>query len=442
MSDKIDAVVTHRILGLPIFLGLMYLLFAATFTLGHYPVDWLEKSFGWLSAAITDCWPGGPDSMVRAMLVEGVIGGVGGVLKFVPNILLLFLAIAFLEDSGYMARAAFIVDHLMHKIGLHGKSFIPMLIGFGCSVPAILATRTLETRRDRLTTMLVVPLMSCGARLPIYMLLIPAFFAASWQGPVLFSIYLIGILLAVGCTKLLRATLFRGEPQVFVMELPPYRMPTLQGLLIHMWQRAWMYLRKAGTVLLAASVILWAMTALPRKPDHDRDYQAELAQAKAARDTAAPAARRAAETAYETTVVEIRQARASEDLAYSVSGRIGRVMGPALRPLGFDWKIGTALIGAFAAKEVFVAQLGIVYAVGHADEAPELLGRRLREAYRPLQAYCIMLFCLITAPCVATVAVMRRESGSWGWTLLQLGGLTALAYVVTMAVYQIGRLFG
>ncbi|MCY2932019.1 MAG: ferrous iron transport protein B [Planctomycetota bacterium] len=438
MSDKIDAVLTHRILGLPIFLALMYLLFTVTFKLGNIPVGWLESLFAHFSDAVSSLWPAGSESMVRALLVEGVIGGVGGVLKFVPNILILFLGIALLEDTGYMARAAFIVDHLMHKIGLHGKSFIPMLIGFGCSVPAIMATRTLETRRDRLTTMLVIPLLSCGARLPIYMLLVPAFFPTAWQGPVLFSLYLIGIVLAVGGAKLLRATIFRGEPEPFVMELPPYRMPTARALGIHMWQRAWMYLCKAGTMLLAASVVLWAMTAFPRKPHYDRDYAGEIARVQA---SLAASTQPAQAAQHETALADLRQARASEDLAYSLSGRIGQAMAPAIKPLGFDWKIGTALVGALAAKEVFVSQLSIVYAVGHADESPERLGQRLRLEYSPLQAYCIMLFCLISTPCVATMAVVRRESGAWRWMFLQIGALTGAAYGLTLLVFQVGRFF-
>ncbi|MCY2926849.1 MAG: ferrous iron transport protein B [Planctomycetota bacterium] len=439
MSDKIDAVLTHRILGLPIFLALMYLLFTATFKIGNIPVGWLDSGFRLLSDAVSSLWPAGSESLLRALLVEGVIGGVGGVLKFVPNIMILFLGIALLEDTGYMARAAFIVDHLMHKIGLHGKSFIPMLIGFGCSVPAIMATRTLETRRDRLTTMFVVPLLSCGARLPIYMLLVPAFFPTLWQGPVLFSIYLIGIVLAIGGAKLLRATVLRGEPQPFVMELPPYRMPTVRALAIHMWQRAWMYLCKAGTVLLAASVILWAMTVFPRKPHYDRDYKADVARQQVALESARAAHQPDAAAGCEAAIADLHQARAGEDLAYSLSGRIGRGMAPAIEPLGFDWRIGTALIGALAAKEVFVTQLSIIYAVGHADESPERLGRRLRGEYSPLQAYCIMLFCLISTPCVATMAVMRRESGSWRWMFFQIGALTATAYGLTLIVYQIGR---
>jgi len=439
LSDRIDAVLTNQVIGLPIFLGLMYVVFHLTFTLGEYPMGWLEGLFGWLGRTITQFWPPGSESVVKSLLVDGVIGGVGGVVGFLPNILLLFMAIAFLEDSGYMARAAFLMDRLMHRIGLHGKSFIPMLIGFGCSIPAILATRTLEGRRDRLTTMLVLPLMSCGARLTIYALIIPAFFAERWRAPMLWLIYLIGIVLAIASAKLLRMTVLRGEAPPFVMELPLYRLPTLRGLLVHMWDRGWMYLRKAGTVILAISVILWALMSYPKKTAFDRDYDGEAAEARAAY-LAAGDLLPDGEAACQAKLRELDHAKRAEELAYSVAGRIGHGLEPVLRPLGFDWRIGTALIGALAAKEVFVAQMGIVFAVGAADEGSDALRERLQAHYTPLQAFCIMLFCLISAPCVATIAVTRKESGSWKWAALQLGGLTVLAYVVTLLVYQVGRL--
>ncbi len=553
LSDRIDTVLTHSVAGVPIFLGMMYMVFYLTFTLGEYPTGWLEQLFGWAGGAISGLWPAGSDSMLRSLLVDGVIGGVGGVVAFLPNIMLLFLGIALLEDSGYMARAAFLMDRLMHRIGLHGKSFVPMLIGFGCSVPAILATRTLESRRDRLTTMLVVPLMSCGARLTIYALLIPAFFPRKLQAPVLWLVYLIGIALAVGLAKLLRATILRGEAPPFVIELPLYRLPTLRSLGIHMWDRSWMYLRKAGTVILGISILLWAMTSFPRKAAFDRDYPAETRQAQAgmladldsvgqslglpagsgslaraiapelvaagqappapgAPAASAPAPHRAGAAeaarirafihaaeglddihqrwddalaeaahrsglvesiavqhafrdamdcleaadrgafgaarkyrdgvrpAYEKRLTEIRDASRAEQLAYTVAGRLGHAMEPALRPLGFDWRIGTALVGALAAKEVFVAQMGILFAVSDQDNGAETLRGRLRQAYTPLQAFCLMLFCLISAPCAATIVCTWKESGSIKWAALQAVGLTVLAYAVTMAVYQAGRL--
>jgi ferrous iron transport protein B len=408
-SDLIDAVVTNRFLGLPIFLLLMYIAFMVTFKLGSYPMTWLEHFFDWAGAGVAGFWPPDSQSWLKSLLVDGIIGGVGGVIAFLPNILLLFLAIAFLEDTGYMARAAFVMDHIMHKMGLHGKSFIPMLIGFGCSVPAIMAARILENRRNRLTTIMVIPLMSCGAKLTIYALIIPAFFPVNWRGPMLWLIYIIGIILAVIAAKLLRITLFRGETIPFVMELPPYRMPTLKAVLIHMWQRAWMYLRKAGTIILAISIILWALMSYPKPPDQSLQGLTAEQQHKAR-------------------------------LEYSVVGRIGRAIEPALKPLGFDWKIGTALIGATAAKEVFVSQLAIVYAVGSDDEGSQTLREKLQADYTPLTGFCIMLFCLIYAPCVATVAMTRQEAGSWLWAAFQFFSLTALAYALTLIVYQFGTL--
>ncbi|MHC4425952.1 MAG: ferrous iron transport protein B [Planctomycetota bacterium] len=407
-SDMIDAIVTNRMMGLPIFLILMYLVFFLTFKIGKYPMHGLELFFDWAGGGIAGFWPAGSESWLKSLLLDGVIGGVGGVLIFLPNILLLFAAIALLEDTGYMARAAFIMDRVMHKIGLHGKSFIPMLVGFGCSVPAIMATRILENRRNRLTTIMVIPLMSCGARLTIYALIIPAFFQEKWHGPMMWLIYLIGIVLAIICIKFLRLTVFRGETVPFVMELPPYRMPTFKSISIHMWHRGWMYLRKAGTMILAVSIVLWFATSFPR-PDSESlaDMDAEQAQ--------------------------------QEKLEHSAIGRLGHAIEPALTPLGFDWKIGTALIGATAAKEVFVSQLAIVYAVGSADEGTKTLRQRLQASYTPLTGFCIMLFCLIYAPCVATVAMTKQETNSWGWALFQFFAMTAMAYLITFAVYQIGN---
>ncbi len=434
LSDTIDAVVTDRLFGLPIFLGLMYLVFTLTFTLGGPPMGWIEAGFDALRAAIGGLWPDGSASLLRNLLINGIIGGVGGVLVFLPNILLLFLAIAILEDSGYMARAAFLMDRIMHKMGLHGKSFMPMLIGFGCSVPAILATRTLESRRDRLTTMLVVPLMSCGARLPIYALIIPAFFPEPWHGPMLWSIYLIGIALAVVCAKVLKSTLLRGETPPFVMELPPYRMPTLRSLSIHLWNRGGAYLKKAGTVILGISILLWAMQQWPGIP-------AREAEALAGRRAAAEAL--ADGPARKDALAAVGGDEAEAALRASLMGRLGRGLEPVLRPCGFDWKLSTAMIGALAAKEVFVTQMGIIYALGgDSDEASAPLREKIRADYTPLAGFCVMLFCLISAPCMATIAVTRRESGSWRWALLQLGGLTLLAWVVTAAVFQVGSLLG
>ena len=516
LSDRIDSIVTHRALGLPIFLALMFLVFQLTFTIGDPLMGAIEAGFESLARGVASLWPDGAESALESLLVDGIIGGLGGVLVFVPNIMLLFLAIAFLEDSGYMPRAAFVMDRFMHKIGLHGKSFVPMLIGFGCTVPAIMATRTLDSRRDRLTTMMILPLVSCGARLPIYALIIPAFFPHAWQAPVLWIIYVIGISLAVSAAKLLRSTILRGETVPLVMELPPYRMPTLRGVLIHMWNRAWEYVKKAGTVILGIAVVMWFLTSYPKKQQFDQDYEGRASRAQAHRvkkenalkadlDIAADAAfphdfltvlaevegvcaahedalakstadadspeRLVLERVHENRLAtieavhprmyaaavrflddirapfkhelhRIETARAGEMLAHTFAGRIGHGLEGVLKPLGFDWKIGTALIGAFAAKEVFVAQLGIVYSVGAGGEQSDALRAQLQRNYTPLTAFCIMLFCLVSTPCVATIVITKMESGSWRWALLQLGGLTALAYIITLAVYQAGRLVG
>ncbi len=408
-SDRIDRILTNQLYGLPIFMVLMYLVFHLTFTLGEPPMEWIETFFGWAGEAITGWWHSGSDSALKSLLVDGIIGGVGGVIVFLPNIMLLFLAISVLEDSGYMPRAAFIMDRLMQKFGLQGRSFMPMLIGFGCSVPAIMATRTLDNRRDRLVTMLVLPLMSCGARFPIYALIIPAFFPQEYRGLMLYSIYLIGIILAIVLAKLLRVSILKGPPFPLVMELPSYRIPTLNSVVTNMWEKSWLYIRKAGTVILGVSIIMWAITSYPKKPD---------------------------------VIATEPNAIQAERLAYSIAGRVGQAIEPAIKPMGFDWRIGTAMIGAFAAKEVFVAQMAIIYSVGEADEESEVLQDKLKRNYTPLVGFAIMLFMLISAPCMATIAITRQESGSWKWALLQLGGLTLLAYTITTVVYQIGSTLG
>ena len=415
ISERVDAVILNRFLGFPIFMLIMFLMFQFVFVLGEYPMNWIESGFGWLGAIIHQHMADGP---LRSLLVDGLIGGVGGVVVFVPNILLLFLAIGLLEKSGYMARAAFIMDRIMHKIGLHGRSFIPLLTGFGCSVPAIMATRTLEHEKDRLATMMVVPLMSCSARLPIYSLLIPAFFSLRWRGTMFFLIYLIGIALAVILVKVLRVTILAGESTPFVMELPPYRIPTMQAIIADTIEKSMIYLRRAGTLILAISIVLWAATSYPKKTSFDIDRTPQGAGMNQA---------------------QLARIHQSENLAYSIAGRTGRALEVVFHPLGFDWKICTALIGATAAKEVFVAQLGIVYSLGEVKETSlDALRTTLHNHYSSLTGFCIMLFCLTTSPCMSTVAIMRRESNSWKWPLLQLFGLTAISWLLTFVVYHLG----
>ena len=422
MSNSVDKVLVHRFLGLPVFAAVMYAIFWVTFTLGEPPMMWIEAGFEGLAEWLNGLWPVGAESPLQSLLIDGVIGGVGGVLVFLPNILLLFCGLALLEDTGYMARAAFLMDRVMHRFGLHGKSFVPMMTGFGCSIPGIMATRTLENERDRLTTMLVLPLMSCGARLPIWMLLIPAFFAPPWRAPMLFFIYAFGILLALVLALLLRKSVLRGEDAPFVMELPPYRLPTLKAVVTKMGERAWLYVRKAGTIILGISILMWVLTAYPKKSDYEVDDQV-------------------AAGAVQLSESELGNARAAEDLRHSAAGRVGGFIEPVIRPLGFDWKMGTAMIGAFAAKEVFVSQMGIVYSMGETDEESEGLRQTLARDYSPLVALSLMLFMLIATPCMATIAVTRREAGSWKWAAFQLVGLTVVAYLISLLVYQIGRLF-
>ncbi len=471
MSDAIDSVLVNRVLGIPIFLGLMYLVFQLTFTLGDPFMGWIEQFFGFLgekaSVLITH-------DLLRSLIVDGIIGGVGGVIVFLPNIIFLFIAIAVLEASGYMARVAFIMDKVMHKIGLHGKSFIPFLIGFGCSVPAIMATRTLDNQRDRILTMLVTPFMSCGARLPIYLLIIPAFFDKN-QALVLWVVYLIGIIMAIVVAKILGLTVLKGESAPFVMELPPYRIPTLKGVLMQMWERSWLYLKKAGTIILFVSIVMWALTVFPLFPaEKAAEYenklpeleqvvetktaelektgyvimtdenmqQAEEINSKLSNEELLKAEQLMAEIDDANMQIEqINNDLAEAELENSAAGRIGKFIEPVLKPIGFDWKIGTALIGAFAAKEVFVAQMGIVYSLGEAGEDSDALREKLRENYSALTGFAIMVFALLSAPCMATFAIVKRESNSWKWPILQFFGMTAVAYIITFIIYQAGKLF-
>ncbi len=429
ISDKIDAIVLNKYLAFPIFAILLYFVFQLVFVIGQYPMDWIDSLFAWLAERLSALWPEGSSSALRSLILDGIIAGVGGVLVFLPNILLLFLAIAILEGSGYMARVGFIMDKIMQRCGLQGKSFIPMMVGFGCSVPGIMATRTLENSRDRMITIMVLPLMSCGARLPIYTLIIAAFFPLHWQAPMLFLIYFIGIVLAVLLAKLLRVTIFRGESEPFILELPSYRIPTVKSILLQMWERSWLYLRKAGTIILAISIVMWVLVSYPAKSSFDKDYDTLIATLEKKPNT-------------QDAINDLKNERRAEVLSYSVAGRIGHALDPVLSPMGFDWRIGTALIGAFAAKEVFVSQLGVVFSLGDVDNESDSLRIKLRDQYSPLVGFCIMLFCLITMPCVATFAIVRRETFSWKWPILQAAGLTLLAWIITTLVFQIGRLAG
>ncbi|MEN6645205.1 MAG: ferrous iron transport protein B [Armatimonadia bacterium] len=407
-SERVDTVLANRVFGLPIFFFLMWVMFEGVFRLGNPLMLGLEIFFNWLHATATAYLPPG---QLQSLIADGVVGGVGGVLVFLPNILLLFVAISLFEDSGYMSRAAFVVDRVMHQVGLHGKSFISMLIGFGCSVPAVLATRTLESPRERLVTILVVPLMSCGARLPVYILLTGAFFSPQAAGKVIFAIYALGVFLALLMAKLFSRYLFPGPPTPFVMELPPYRFPTLKGTLIHMWERGWLYVRKAGTTILAMSVVMWFLLSYPRLPA----------------DPALTAGQ-----------------NAERAILHSYAGRLGKTLEPAMKPLGFDYKVATGLFAGLAAKEIIVSTFGTIYSLEGTDEKSQELRSALRAdpGLNPLVAFTLMVFVLIYIPCVSTVAAIYKETCSWKWTLFSVGYTCALAWVVGFVVYQTGMLLG
>ncbi len=437
LSDRIDSVVTNRVLGFPIFIFFMYLLFQGTFSLGAYPVEWIETGVEFLSGVATKLLP---DSNLKDLIIDGVIGGVGGVVVFLPNILILFLGISLLEDTGYMARAAFIMDRVMHSLGLHGKSFIPLLMGFGCNVPAIMAARTLETRRDRLLTILVNPLMSCSARLPVYILLAGAFFPGK-EGNVIFSIYFLGIVLAILMGQLFSHTIFKGEAAPFVLELPPYRLPTLKSLLIHMWDKVKVYLQKMGGVVLAFSIVIWFLGAFPKDVSYTRDYQHEKDLVlqnleRALSETTDPSLAKLLQDKASEQLAVIERAKNEERLSQSYIGRIGRFIEPILKPLGFDWRLGVSLVTGFVAKEVVVSTMGVLYQAG---EEGNTKSHGLKNALRKsgltkVTAFGFMAFVLIYVPCVVTVVTIWRETGSLGWTAFAVSYLLVLAWIVAFLI--------
>ena len=439
ISDRIDMVMTNKILGLPLFFLIIYCTFWFTFVCAEPVMDWIEVFFGWLGEGVKELWDPAVLPYLRAMVTDGIIGGVGGVLVFLPNILFLFFAIAILEDSGYMSRAAFVMDGVMRRFGLQGRSFVPLVLGFGCNVPAIMATRTIESTRDRTVTIMVLPLMSCSARLPIYALLIPAFFAVKYHALMMWLMYVIGVVIALVAARLMKATLFKGDGEVYLMELPPYRMPTFKSLMLHMWDRGRMYLQKAGTIILATSIILYICNTYPEKQEFQQDYDAAIAAVQERQTGVEPGSDIAKQL--EEQIIRLENARQAELMAYTISGRIGQALEPVFRPIGFDWMLTTASIGALAAKEVFVSQLGILYAEGETDSGSVPLRVRLARNYTPLQGFCVMLFCLLSIPCLATLAIIRRELNSWKMTGVEAVGLFALAYILTLIVYQTGLLF-
>ncbi len=449
LSEQVDKVLTHQLFGFPIFLFFIWLLFQMTFTLGELPMNWIEAAIASLKSGLSG-WLA--DGWLRDLLVEGIIGGVGSVLVFLPQISLLFLGISFLDDTGYMARVAFIMDRIMHALGLHGKSFIPMLMGFGCNVPAIMATRGLNSQRDRILTMLLIPLMSCSARLPVYVLFAGVFFPRR-AGQVIFGLYLLGILMAVVLGIIFNKVLLRGQEEPFVMELPPYRLPALRGVLVHMWDKVTIYLKRMGTVILAASIIIWFLGAFPRNPELVEGFAAEKARlevvfaekAKALQGQEDLAALcRNLEQEKEAALAELSHRQQATQMRQTFIGRLGGVLEPVLRPLGFDWRMSVSLLSGFVAKEIVISTLGVLYQVGEvSEEASSSLQEALKASgLRPAVALGFMVFVLLYTPCLATVVTLWRESGALKWMLFAISYQLILAWLVAWLTVRIGLLLG
>ena len=414
LSDRLDRVLTHKVWGFLIFVALMALMFQTIFSWATVPMDLIGQGISWVGNQVVDVMPAGD---LRDLVVNGALAGVGAVVTFLPQIMFLFLFLGILEDSGYMARAAFIMDRLMNKVGLHGKSFIPMLSSFACAIPGLMATRTIESRKDRIVTMLVSPLVSCSARLPVYALMIATFIPQrniygfiSLPGVTLVSMYLLGLVAALLMAWLFKKTLLKGEAPVFILELPPYRIPTPKSIFLHMWERSYAFLKRAGTFILAVSIVLWFLASYPKR----------------------------------------EHATAAEQLNRSFAGQTGHAIEPLIRPLGFDWKIGIGLVGSLLQREVFVSTMGTIYNINDSKGSGVVsLREHLRQDVDPatgrpvfsiLTAICLMVYYVLAMQCMSTVAVMRRETNSWRWPLFQIAYMTALAYVVTFAVYRVGLL--
>ncbi len=422
-SERVDRVLTHKIFGLVILIAILLLIFNAIFTWAEMPMDLLDKGVGAISQSVGSQLP---DGIFKDIVVDGIIAGVGGVLVFLPQILLLFLFISILEDSGYMARAAFLLDKLMSRVGLHGKAFLPLMSSFACAIPGIMATRTIENRRDRIATIMIAPFMSCSARLPVYALMIAAFFSGqrvfgviSMGAVLMLAMYSLGIVVAVIVAFLLKKTILKSPPPPFLMELPPYRFPNPRTVFQNMFTRAWLFVKRAGTVILAFSIILWALMYFPQQKAPDE------------------------------TIDGVTQP--TEQIGNSYAGQLGHFIEPAIEPLGFDWHIGVALIASFAAREVLVSTLSIIYNVGEdADENSPTLKNAIHEAktdsgnpvWTPLTALSLMVFFALAMQCMSTLAVVRRETNSWGWTGFMFLYMTGIAYVASLITFQSGRLLG
>lgn len=430
----LDSFFLNRFVGIPIFFALMYLVFEFVFALGEPLVEGMEAIFVFAANSIASLWP--PDFMplAKRLLIDGIIGGVGGVFVFLPNIALLFLALSILEDSGYMARAAFLCDRIMKRFGLSGSSVIPMLLGFGCSVPAIMATRALRSRFERIATIMVIPLFSCGARFPVYMLLIPAFFAPKYCGPAMFSIYIIGIIAAMLVAKALRTTVIKGEDSSFLIELPPYRLPRVKTVALELWCRTYGFIKKAGTVILAMSIILWIFSTFPEKKIFSQNYEAMAQQIEA--DASLGAQAKSAKLS------KLENEKLAESFNNTIMGRVGKFVEPAFKPLGYDNKIVSALLGSLAAKEVFISQLGIIYGSGSGTQNSDLsLREKIAADYSPAQGVSVLIFILMTAPCLATIATTYTETKSAKIAAAQFIGLTVLAYCCAFIFYHLALFF-
>ena len=445
-SDKLDRILTHKLWGMLIFVGIMALMFQSIFTLAEYPMNWIEAGVGALGKFVGQFIPPGD---LNSLIVDGIIAGVGAVVVFLPQICLLFLFIGLLEDTGYMARAAFLMDRLMSKVGLHGKSFIPMLSSFACAIPGIMATRTIETPKDRLVTILVAPLMSCSARLPVYTLLIAAcipqkkvlvFFGV--QGLTMLSMYLLGIVMALLMAWLFKKTLLKGETPLLIMELPPYKKPVFLVVMRHMWERAKIFLRRAGTVILGISIILWFLATYPRSSEIDQEFALKR---QTIEGSTAPNSE-----AREVQLAQVDHDEAGAKLRNSFAGRLGHLIEPVIRPLGFDWKIGIGVVASFAAREVFVSTMSTVYNVGSADDNTDTIAETLKQqkrddgtpVYTPLVGITIMVFYVLALQCVSTIAIVRRETNSWKWPIFQWTYMAILAWVMAFVTFQGGQLLG
>jgi len=451
-SEKIDHILTHKYLGFPFFLFFLWFMFQATFKIGQYPADWIEMGVSWLGNLIGSLLNAGP---AKDLVIDGIFGGVGGVLVFLPNIMILFFFISLMEDTGYMARVAFIMDKLMHLIGLHGKSFIPLIMGFGCNVPAIMSTRTLENRGDRLLTILIIPFMTCSARLPVYILIAGAIFPES-AGTVIFSMYLAGILISIFTALLLKKTIFKAKEAPFVMELPPYRLPTLRSTFRHMWSKAKEYLKKMGGVILWASIIVWFMSYFPRTNAEIKGLEVALnkveQQIENRRNNATNETQLYVLDSLKKTQNHIITRIHTEQQYNSYLGRTGRFIEPVIRPIGFDWKIGVSLISGIIAKEIVISTLGVLYA-GDESTSDQTLREAIQQQthtkgklmgqkiYSKPTALAFLVFVLIYVPCIAVIAAIRKETGKWKWALFNVIYATTLAWMFAFIVSKVAGLF-